>query len=203
MQKVSKSKDNDRELRALIEITASLSSKKIGNLEQLMAKLHKNGISGYKIYESILQTYLFCGFPAAIKGLQEFSKYYKISISKENYNLKIFRTRGLAAIKKVYDKNHVKLIENFSNMSPDLADWMIIEGYGKVLARPKISLKIRELLNVAILCTNYYETQLISHIKGSLNTGSNKEEIENVIKQTAKFNNKKNITKALKLLKTC
>jgi len=194
---------NLTEILNLTELVACLSSKKTDELDIIFKKLKKNDTSPNKIYESILQTYLFCGFPAAIQGLQAFSKHFKISIFKESYNLKIFRKRGLVNIKKVYDKNHVKLIENFSNMSPDLADWMIIEGYGKVLGRTKLTLKFRELLNVAILCTNYYETQLISHIKGSLNTGSDKNVIERIIKQTAKYNSNQNIIKALKLLKTC
>lgn len=194
---------NNTEILALCELVSCIASKKTDNLEKIMLKLKKKGISPLKIYESILQTYLFCGFPAAIIGIQALSKHFKISISKESYNLKIFRARGKANCKDVYRSNYDKLIHNFDNMSPDLAEWMIIEGYGKVLGRKNLSLKQRELLNVAILCTNYYEHQLFSHLKGSLNTGNDKALISKVIKKTSKFNTKPNLTNALKLLKKC
>lgn len=191
------------EILALCELVACISSKKTLKLESLLLKLKANQILPITIYESILQIYLFCGFPAAIIGIQAFSRHFKISISKESYNLKNFRSRGKLNCKAVYQANYDKLIHNFDNMSPDLAEWMIIEGYGKVLGRSGLELRDRELLNVSILCTNYYEHQLFSHIKGSINTGNPKALIEKVIKQTAEFNTKKNLTNALKLLKKC
>lgn len=191
------------EILALCELVSCIASKKTSDLDNILKKLKKIKVSPYKIYESILQIYLFCGFPAAIIGIQAFSKHFKISISKESYNLKKFSSRGKLNCKAVYQANYDKLIHNFDNMSPDLAEWMIIEGYGKVLGRSNLELKDRELLNVSILCTNYYEHQLYSHLKGSVNTGSNKELIEKVIYQTSKYNSKTNITNALKLLKKC
>lgn len=191
------------EILGLCELVSCIASKKIEKLSQILLKLKKNEVSPQKIYESLLQIYLFCGFPASIVGIQEFSKHFKISISKESYNLKKFRSRGKIKCKEVYQTNYEKLIHNFDNMSPDLAEWMIIEGYGKVLGRKNLDIKERELLNVAILCTNYYEHQLFSHLKGSLNTGSDEEIITKVIKQTAKYNISSNVRNALKLLKKC
>lgn len=205
--KIFKSKidlvQQEAEILGLCELVSCIASKKITNLNRISVKLKKKDVSPYKIYESLLQIYLFCGFPAAIIGIQAFSKHFKISISKESYNLKKFRSRGKAKCKEVYQANYDKLIHNFDNMSPELAEWMIIEGYGKVLGRKDLGLKERELLNVAILCTNYYEHQLFSHLKGAINTGSNNEIITKVINQTAKYNTEANIKKALKLLKKC
>lgn len=193
----------NQEILALCELVSCISSKKIEKLDDLLKNLKINQISPVKVYESMLQIYLFCGFPAAIIGIQAFSKHFKISISKESYNLKKFSDRGKLNCKAVYSANYEKLIHNFDTMSPDLAEWMIIEGYGKVLGRSGLDLKDRELLNVSILCTNYYQHQLFSHIKGSINTGNSKAVIEKVIKQTGGFNTKKNLTNALKLLKKC
>jgi alkylhydroperoxidase/carboxymuconolactone decarboxylase family protein YurZ len=194
---------NDTEILNLCELVSCIASKKTTNLDKIFQNLKKNKVSVRKIYESLLQTYLFCGFPAAIIGIQAFSRHFKISISKESYNLKKFRAHGTKNCKAVYKANYDKLVSNFEAMSPDLAEWMIIEGYGKVLGRADLSLQQRELLNLAILCTNYYEQQLFSHLKGSLNTGSNKKLIEKVIAKTATYNSKQNITNALKLLKKC
>lgn len=45
------------------------------------------------------------------------------------------------------------LVQNINLLHPDLAQWMIMEGYRKVLSRDVLSLKEREVLNVAILTT--------------------------------------------------
>jgi 4-carboxymuconolactone decarboxylase len=187
----------------LCELVSCIASKNTGNLDEIFSKLKKSKVNSRQIYEAILQIYLFCGFPATILGIQVFSKHFKISISKESYNLKNFIKRGQINCKAVYQANYEKLVHNFDKMSPDLADWMIIEGYGKVLGRKDLPLKDRELINVAILCTNYYEHQLFSHLKGSINTGNSKEIIEQVILKTAAYNSKKNINSSLKLLKKC
>jgi 4-carboxymuconolactone decarboxylase len=191
------------EMLDLCKLVACIASKKTANIDRILEKLKEKKVSPLKIYEAILQIYLFCGFPATIIAVQAFSKHFKISNSKESYNLKIFKARGKLNCKEVYQSNYEKLIHNFDKMSPDLAEWMIVEGYGKVLGRKNLSLKDRELINVAILCTNYYEHQLFSHLKGSLNTGNKKDIIESVILKTAEFNTKSNITNALKLLKKC
>ena len=192
-----------KKILLLCELVSCISSKKTDNLDEILQKLKKSKVNPHQIYESILQIYLFCGFPATILGIQAFSKHFKISISKESYNLKKFIQRGKINCKAVYRSNYEKLVHNFDKMSPDLADWMIIEGYGKVLGRKDLPLKERELINVAILCTNYYEHQLFSHLKGSINTGNSKELIELVVMVTAEFNSKRNINNALKLLKKC
>jgi len=187
----------------LCELVSCIASKNTANLDEIFTKLKKSKVKAHQVYEAILQIYLFCGFPATILGIQAFSKHFKISISKESYNLKNFIKRGQINCKAVYQSNYEKLVHNFDKMSPDLADWMIIEGYGKVLGRKDLPLKDRELINVAILCTNYYEHQLFSHLKGSLNTGNSKEIIEEVVLKTAAYNSKKNINNSLKLLKKC
>ncbi|MBS1492202.1 MAG: carboxymuconolactone decarboxylase family protein [Bacteroidetes bacterium] len=194
---------NSTAILDLCELVSCIAGKKTIYIDEILQKMKNKRVNPYKIYESMLQIYLFCGFPATIIGIQAFSKHFKISISKESYNLKIFKARGKLNCKEVYQSNYEKLIHNFDKMSPDLAEWMIVEGYGKVLGRKNLSLKERELVNVAILCTNYYEHQLFSHLKGSMNTGNNKDLIEKVIMKTTKFNLKSNVKNALKLLKKC
>jgi alkylhydroperoxidase/carboxymuconolactone decarboxylase family protein YurZ len=57
-------------------------------------------------------------------------------------------------------------------LHPDLADWMIQEGYGKVLARPFLSPMVRELLIVAMTAALQTDRQFYSHARGALNAGA-------------------------------
>ena len=48
-----------------------------------------------------------------------------------------------------------------------MAEWLIVEGYGKVLGRKGLTLKEREVCIVSILSALKYKDQLFSHINGA------------------------------------
>jgi alkylhydroperoxidase/carboxymuconolactone decarboxylase family protein YurZ len=49
-----------------------------------------------------------------------------------------------------------------------MAEWLIVEGYGKVLGRTGLTLKEREICIVSILSALKFKDQLYSHINGSV-----------------------------------
>lgn len=139
-----------------------------------------------KIKEVILQNYLFCGFPNAIEGLLVFNrKLHDRHIKDDNF----FEVRdadqmykdGIALCQRIYGSNFEKLIKNMERISVDVARWMVNEGYAKVLSRSVLSPIERELCVVAALAALQRERQLISHIRGALHVGAQKEEITEVI----------------------
>ena len=67
----------------------------------------------------------------------------------------------------MYDRLRV----NIRELHPELDEWMIVEGYGKVLSRPALDLPRRELCIVAACAASRQERQLHSHLRGALNVG--------------------------------
>ncbi len=57
-------------------------------------------------------------------------------------------------------------------VSPELSDWMIDEGYGKVLSRPGPTELEREIASVVFLAISDHPVQLYSHIRGAKNLGA-------------------------------
>jgi 4-carboxymuconolactone decarboxylase len=55
---------------------------------------------------------------------------------------------------------------------------MLEEGYGKVLSRPHMDLKVRELCIIGVLVGLDAPQQLYSHLRGALNVGATPEEVE-------------------------
>lgn len=191
----------DLSISILSKLVSCASSMKFDQMAGIFDELKHHQVDPSRIYESLMQLYLFNGFPCAIESLKLFKEHFSGFIpSYEEYNVNLFEKRGSINCKQVYASNFDKLQINISNLSPDLAEWMIIEGYGKVMGRPGLSMQERELLNVAMLCTNFAEHQLYSHIKGSFNTGSNYDTIREVIKSTQEFNTTENIQRAMELL---
>ena len=148
----------------LISSAAVLRKEKL--LNKLLESAKRNNIDSSKIYEALLQTYLFAGFPSALISLQIASQMFPF----EKFRYKLFKPgkkSGIRNCKKIYGNKFDKLISNINDFSPELSEWLIIEGYGKVLGRKSLSLKERELCIVAILCSMKFESQLYSHINGA------------------------------------
>lgn len=158
---------SDIELIALLTASAVLRKEKYF-VEILNISLAKK-ISHKKMYEALLQTYLFAGFPIALIYLKSFNKIVFKEKRYDGYNLHKYLNRGKKNCKIIYGNKYDKLISNVKSFSPELAEWLIIEGYGKVLGRKGLSLKEREICNVSILSALKFDDQLYSHINGALN----------------------------------
>lgn len=117
----------------------------------------------------MLQTYLFAGFPSALVSLKIFHKAVSKQKSYIGFDLKKYLNRGQNNCKLIYADKYENLLKNIRSFSPEMAEWLIIEGYGKVLGRKGLSLKEREVCIISILSAMKFEEQLYSHIIGAVN----------------------------------
>lgn len=137
-----------------------------------------------KLREAILQTHLFAGYPRTLNALSAFKEACrKISnplsgeialrdAPLEGDDVAAFRQRGQKLFNLIYAENAPK-VDNIARAgSPDLADWAIVEGYGRVLSRPGLEYRQRSLCIVAALMPLDVTPQLKGHIQGALNTGT-------------------------------
>jgi 4-carboxymuconolactone decarboxylase len=139
--------------------------------------------------EAILQTHLFAGYPRALNALAGF----KAACEKagnplageiklrdkplEDDNPAEFRKRGLELFKAMYGDKADKVDNYACGASPDLGDWAIAEGYGRVLARPVLEPRVRSLCIVGALIPLDVSPQLKGHLQCALNTGSSAEQL--------------------------
>ncbi|MCA9754372.1 MAG: carboxymuconolactone decarboxylase family protein [Candidatus Eisenbacteria bacterium] len=79
--------------------------------------------------------------------------------------------RGSELCRAVYGSQYTRLRENLGRIHPELADWMVFEGYGKVLSRPVITPRERELWIIPLLLVQNVPDQLYSHLRGAKNLG--------------------------------
>ena len=133
-----------------------------------------------KIYESLLQTYLFAGFPSALISLQIASEYLPFEKTLK-INPNMYKKFGEINCKRIYGNKFDKLMNNVNGYSSDLAEWLIVEGYGKVLGRAGLSLQEREICIVAVLTSLKFRNQLYSHINGTFRLKTSIRKIRNVI----------------------
>jgi len=169
---------NEQHRNLLLRIVIALASNNMERVNVHLKKAHECNIPHEEIYEAILQIHLFAGYPASIEGLNAlYSIYGPIDKSREEFNLELFEHRGTQLCKEIYTSVFDKMMSKMTNISPDLARWMILDGYGKTLARPSLDITYRELINLVILALGQWKNQFISHLRGSLNIGISMEEI--------------------------
>jgi len=82
----------------------------------------------------------------------------------------------------VYGRAYHKLLVNLRALHPALEDLVLVDAYGKVIGRPGLDLKRRELCTMATTAVLGTAEQLHSHLRGALNTGASVEEVEAVLR---------------------
>lgn len=124
------------------------------------------------IEELLLQTYLFAGFPRALNAMREWRRLHPEPASPNvTSDADSWRADGERTCAAVYGGMYERLRTNIRALHPLLDDWMITEGYGKVLSRPGLDLPRRELCIVAACAAAGQDRQLHSHLHGALNVG--------------------------------
>ena len=158
--------------RALLRLSAAVAA---GDRERRIAEMRTcvGVVPPLAIEEALLQSYLFLGFPAALTALTEWRDLTGTHPTEEtdSVDLSEWERRGERVCRTVYGRAYDKLRGNVRRVHPAMDDWMIAEGYGKVLARGGLDLGTRELCIVAILAATGWEPQLHSHLRGALHAG--------------------------------
>lgn len=171
----------DAPTRALVRLSARIAA---GSEEQVRAACGECVAAGTPVAwveEAILQAYLFAGFPRALNAAREWRRVSGVEApTGEDLpapDLARWREQGEATCAIVYGKFYEKLRHNITALHPALDEWMIVEGYGKILSRPGLELRLREHCIVAACVASGQDRQLHSHLHGALNAGAAAEEL--------------------------
>ncbi|MEY3312953.1 MAG: hypothetical protein RLZZ578_473 [Bacteroidota bacterium] len=166
----------------ILKITIFMSCNDKNNARVLMQDALKLHVPYTALYEALLQIHLFSGYPASIEGLSLLQEVYNEEPAAiEEYNVQLFKQRGEKLCRDIYTTVFEKMNKRMHSFSPELSEWMIIDGYGKTLSRANLDIQIRELINICILSLGKWKQQVISHIRGALHVGVEIHDIEEAI----------------------
>jgi len=152
----------------------------------------ERGVPPEVLYEVLLQTYLFAGYPRAINALAELAALRgeadgggAVVLDADEGRDAVWRQRGEQLCRRVYGTAYEALLVTMGRISPDLARWMVVEGYGKVLSRPGLDAVTRELTAVAALLVLSVPDQLRAHLRGALLVGASPAAVETTLRTAA------------------
>lgn len=170
--------------RALTRLAASIAARDAHALQEAVDYAATNADRD-AVEEVLLQSYLFVGFPVALEAVALWRQRSGAAAPEdEPENATTWRERGEAVCATVYGGQYGRLRSNIARLHPAYERWMLEEGYGKVLGRPGLSLRVRELCIVAQLAALGAPRQLYSHLRGARNAGAADDEIEAALQES-------------------
>ena len=188
---------------ALVELSAAIAGSDATAISAATEAAIRTGAEPSAVYEAVLQSYLFVGFPRAIEAFfaadpvlrrHGFPAPPATAPDAEGWT-----ASGETLCRAVYGRNYAKLLETMLGLSPDLASWMILEGYGKTLSRPALNPVAREYAVVAILTVTRMWRQLRSHAIGAVNVGGTRAGVREAIERCEPVAGRDTVEEALRL----
>ena len=165
----------DDATRVLIQLSAAIAAGDEATVRYWLVQSARD-VPPLHVEELVLQSYLFCGFPRALNAAREWRRVSQrlapaSDETEDVSHIAEWRERGEQTCAAVYDGMYEKLRLNVRDLHPALDAWMVVDGYGKVLSRPGLDLRRRELCVVAACAAMGQDRQLHSHLRGALNVG--------------------------------
>lgn len=176
----------DEATRELVRLAAVISSGTEADIRVAMTRVAGGSVPTVWIEELILQTYLFAGFPRGLNAMREWRRASGERAPERDDGERFdaiadWAKQGERTCRTVYGEMYDRLRLNIRALHPALDAWMIVEGYGKVLSRPGLDLKRRELCVVAACAVLEQQRQLHSHLHGALNAGATQAEVDDTL----------------------
>lgn len=171
----------DRETRALVRLAAAIAGSDEATTRRVIDEI-AGSVSPEAADEVILQSYLFAGFPRTLNAARMWRAASGVRAppadeSASTRHVEEWERKGEATCGIVYGASYELLRRNVRELHPALDAWMITDGYGKVMSRPVLDLKRRELCVVAACAAAGQQRQLHSHLHGAINTGASPKEV--------------------------
>ncbi len=191
----------DKSTIALVRLAARVTAGSEPEVRVGVADCVAADVDAVWVEELVLQSYLFAGFPRALNAMREVRRASLVGPPREALGpannagpvaaslegltspdlVSQWRMRGEETCAIVYGEMYEKLRTNIRALHPALDEWMIVEGYGKVLSRPGLDLGRRELCIIAACAAAGQERQLHSHLHGARNAGVSDVVIETML----------------------
>lgn len=174
---------------ALVRVAAALARGQGDELGERLAAARQAGVPDLWIDELLLQSLLVVGYPLALLAFGVWREVAGPLADRpagepeafDHADWEVWAARGPAVCAAVYGRAYHKLLLNLRALHPALEDLVLTDAYGRVIGRPGLDLKRRELCTVAEIAVLGAAQQLHSHLRGALNTGATPAEVEAVL----------------------
>lgn len=177
----------DPQTLALVGIAAATARGDEAVLRERMIAARAAAVPAAWVEELLLQSFLNVGYPLALvafgvwRGVAGPIADGAAGEPIAHPEWERWTERGVAACGEVYGRTYHKLLLNLRALHPAIEPLVVVDAYGKILGRPGLDPKRRELCTLAAIAMLGAKKQLHAHLRGALNTGSSREDVDAVL----------------------
>jgi 4-carboxymuconolactone decarboxylase len=165
----------------LVRIAAAVAVAPIETVRRVMREV-VHVVDPAHVDELLLQSYLFVGFPRTLNAMVAWREVSGVAAPERDEAAEVSHAdewprMGETTCRAVYGPTYDALRRHVARLHPAIDQWMVVDGYGKVLSRPGLALAARECCIVAVCAATAQLPQLGSHLRGARRTGVSFEEL--------------------------
>ena len=152
-------------------------------LRQRFTEARGAGIPARWVEELLLQSFLNVGYPLALAAFGVWRELVPAVADEGGEPLdhaqhQEWAARGERTAGEVYGRTYQKLLANLRGLHPAVEPLVVTDAYGKILGRPGLDAKWRELATLSAIAMLDAPKQVHAHLRGALNVGWTREEID-------------------------
>lgn len=131
------------------------------------------------VEETLLQATLFCGFPRVVTAFGELAAAWPTASPPHGGGLPADEqlAAGRALFAAIYGEHAPAVEAMLKGCHAELHAFVFEVAYGRVLARPGLAARDRELLAAAMLAAQDQPRQFVSHALGALRLGADRAQL--------------------------
>lgn len=171
----------DRPTVALVRVAMAIArGDETGTRERLRAARAMK-VPDLWIDELLLQSLLNVGYPLSLAAFAIWRDLAGQAAGGESLlhgEHGLWAKRGERLCAEVYGRTYHKLLLNLRTLHPALEALVVVDAYGKLLARPGLDAARRELCTLAAITMLEAPRQLHAHLRGALNVGWKREDVD-------------------------
>jgi alkylhydroperoxidase/carboxymuconolactone decarboxylase family protein YurZ len=133
--------------------------------------------------EALLQAVLFCGFPRAVTAFEQLEQRWPAAAPPAGGGLPAAEQprAGRELFAGVYGRNGAAVEAMLRGFHADFHAFVLDVAYGRVLARPHLPPRERELLAIALLAAQDQPRQFAGHARGAVSFGATDAELREAL----------------------
>ncbi len=175
-------------LMACADLAALMLKGRRRALESLVRELRRDRGIPMRFFEEVMvHLSLVLGFPHMLQGLELLRRHEptRQALKLQSVPHGRLRRRGAARFRQVYGPQTDKVLDFFDSLADGMADWILTNVYGRVYARPGLTLSEREVLTIVALIAHRQKKQLMGHLRGALRAGMTIAELRRITRRLA------------------
>ncbi|MGH7538033.1 MAG: carboxymuconolactone decarboxylase family protein, partial [Gemmatimonadales bacterium] len=175
----------DRRTVALVRVAMAIARGDDTALRDRMRAARGAGVTPLWMEELLLQSFLNVGYPLALVACTAWREVAGAPAEGgeplRHGDHERWAQRGAVLCADIYGRTYHKLLVHLRALHPALEALVVVDAYGKLLARPGLDAARRELCTLAAIAMLEAPRQLHAHLRGALNVGWTREDVDAVL----------------------